>query len=672
MARRRHLLNPAKVKADYKAIEDPPKDPTLADRFGLHRRATVAMLNLLTAVVLAISFPLVAHWPISGEWYLAYVALVPWTLALAGGCPRRWVLVWSFIGALAFWATMYWLAPVTLVGYFALIVVCSAFWLAAAVVVRSALRRGWPMWIVLPVVWVALEYARAYTMTGYTWYNLSLTQYARVGLIQIADLTGHYGVSFFVAMVNGAIVDVCLWPRRGGARPELKPARRILIATGAALGMLGVLVSYGAWRVSQSEQTTTPGPVIGIVQHDFPIALSSPGAPPRQLMNSHVRLTRTSLKGTGCKVVFWPETMLPEWLNPEMLRADIDRMPAEKLRAMASMVLGRKAAVKYSEKILRRALKMHIQTPRPQEAVAGPYSARDYAEELAELAVEIECPLLVGGATGHPNPDPVDEWDHWVIRNSALWFEPVGEDRHLAAAQYAKRHPVPFSETVPFKHSWPWLHALLRKFVPPSMRQLDAGTECTRFELKRSGANGRPGGPPWRLAVVICFEGTFARRCRQAVMQDGEKAADILVNLSNDGWFVYKRGPNSYGASTEHMQHLAQYCFRAVENRVPVVRAVNTGISASIDSNGRVVATIKQFDGRTNVQGTLLLSGRSVGEKENSERTETAERVLVDERVSIYSVVGDVFAMVVAAAAAAMVLQMIWSSRRAGTKAKAR
>ena len=86
------------------------------------------------------------------------------------------------------------------------------------------------------------------------------------------------------------------------------------------------------------------------------------------------------------------------------------------------------------------------------------------------------------------------------------------------------------------------------------------------------------------------------------------KAADILVNLSNDGWFVWKWGPWAGQSSAEHAQHLVQYCFRAIETRTPVVRAVNTGISALIDSSGRVVAEV----GRGNVRaamltGTLLL-----------------------------------------------------------------
>ncbi len=655
------MLNPAKVRADYLALEEPAEVPTLVRKFGLGRRRMVALLGLLSAVLLAVSFPLVERWPLlTGEWYLAYVALVPWTLSLAGGGTRRWVLLCSFLAGGVFWSTMYWLTWVTMVGYVPLVLYLGLYWLAAGAVIRAALRRHWPAWIVLPVVWVALEYLRAYVMTGYTWCNLSLSQYRRVWLIQISDLTGHYGVSFFVAMVNGAIVDLCLAPWRAKNGSRFAVGRGALIAAGAPLVVLGALVSYGAWRVSEAEHTTTPGPVIGIVQENIPITFDA-SVPDTTRMRLHTDRTLDALKDTRCELVIWPETMLPSYLNPEMLSLTgekLDALYGEKLQSLSSMVLGRRTTERWKADADELRVRLRIALVDGGTFEFGTIvPARAYALDLADLAREIGCPLLVGGATGHPNPDPVDRWDHWVLRNSALWFDPrpaSDPTRHLAVAQYAKRHPVPFSEIVPFKHGWPWLHRQLRRLIPPGMPQLDPGEAATLFELAPTGRDGAGRTEPWRLGVVICFEGTFARRCREAVMTDGDKAADILVNLSNDGWFVTTGGGGVGRASTEHMQHMAQYCFRAVENRVPVVRAVNTGVSASIDSNGRVVKMLRRFDGVTAYSGSLLLGGGSTNGNALSQRKDppvTADAVRVDSRVSLYSVIGDVFAMLVSVAA---------------------
>ena len=89
----------------------------------------------------------------------------------------------------------------------------------------------------------------------------------------------------------------------------------------------------------------------------------------------------------------------------------------------------------------------------------------------------------------------------------------------------------------------------------------------------------------------------------------GSRPPDIVVNISNDGWF---------GHSSEHEMHLAISVFRAVENRVPLARAANTGKSAIIDGNGNIVAKLE-----TGVEGVL------------------ADTVPLDDRVSLYSMWGD-------------------------------
>jgi apolipoprotein N-acyltransferase len=93
-----------------------------------------------------------------------------------------------------------------------------------------------------------------------------------------------------------------------------------------------------------------------------------------------------------------------------------------------------------------------------------------------------------------------------------------------------------------------------------------------------------------------------------------------------------------------------------VENRVPVVRAVNTGVSASIDSNGRIVAEVRKNGRNTMISGTLLLDGANRGTVEYLPGH--GPKVLVDRRVSWYSRVGDIFALTVVLAAAAWVMGM--------------
>jgi len=82
------------------------------------------------------------------------------------------------------------------------------------------------------------------------------------------------------------------------------------------------------------------------------------------------------------------------------------------------------------------------------------------------------------------------------------------------------------------------------------------------------------------IATPICFEDTVARFVRRMIYRDGEKLAHVIVNISNDGWF------NTSDADRQLHAMAAQ--FRAIENRVPMVRCANTGVSVWIDSTGRM------------------------------------------------------------------------------------
>ena len=88
--------------------------------------------------------------------------------------------------------------------------------------------------------------------------------------------------------------------------------------------------------------------------------------------------------------------------------------------------------------------------------------------------------------------------------------------------------------------------------------------------------------------MMICYEDAVPAIARRfAIDKRGEKRLDWLVNISNDGWFVrFKDG--KVLPSTELGQHAAICVFRAVENRLAVLRSVNTGISCLIDTLGHI------------------------------------------------------------------------------------
>jgi len=675
MARRR-APNPAKTKADYTALmtAEAPKPQWT-------RRLVPWLLTPVLAV--AGAFMLLLSFAPFDVWPLAYVALVPWTLALVL-TPRRWhALLFAYISGLAFWAVgVYWIWWIDLIGFFSLVLFLGTYFLAAGAVLRAALARGWPAFLVLPVVWVSLEFLRAHLISGFPWFFLSQSQYRNTQLIQIVDIFGEHGLSVFVAMVNGALLDLLLWWRTGhkglAGGMVLAPAKdgaawRLAGVGACVVALVGMLI-YGHVRLTQDVHT--PGPVVGVVQQAYPIYLggnaAADGPSGEQIYNQHLAGTK-AMKGTGVQLVIWPESMAPPLINPYFLTVDFDKLTAHERRAMAAAADGPTAwDRKYSDETMLGLL-MWEREINPHHGLDGDrhQGAGYYAQDLARTSRDLDASLLIGASSLQKNPHPLDDRDLFFRRNSVLLFD----HDPLAKGEYSKIHLVPFGEYVPFKTGWPWLHRMLRSFVPPEMPQLEPGAEIRRFDVTVPAAPGTAtmpttGPAPTRtihIAAPICYEGVFARECRDLVMQDGQKAADMIVNMSNDGWFVHQ-GPNGqWLGTTEQAQHLAQYVFRAIESRVPVVRSVNTGVSAYVDSDGRIRAEVSSNGQTVMVSGTLVLDGRMRNDVEYQDGH--GPRVELDSRTSVYSMIGDVFPLLVSAAGVALAAWLAVQGIR-GRKAK--
>ena len=144
-----------------------------------------------------------------------------------------------------------------------------------------------------------------------------------------------------------------------------------------------------------------------------------------------------------------------------------------------------------------------------------------------------------------------------MLYNSASFIQSNGR----LAGHYAKMHLVPFGEYVPFKRIFFFAGSLLE-----DAGNFSAGATRTLF---RTGGHS--------FGTFICYESVFGDEIREFA-RDG---ADVLVNLSNDGW---------YGDTSAPWQHLNMVRMRAIENHRWVLRATNTGVTASIDPGGRVVA----------------------------------------------------------------------------------
>ena len=177
---------------------------------------------------------------------------------------------------------------------------------------------------------------------------------------------------------------------------------------------------------------------------------------------------------------------------------------------------------------------------------------KEYSSSLRKLVTSIDTPLLFGTPYSQTN----------ILYNRAYLINAGGQNQ----GHYDKIHLVPFGEFVPFKE----LLFFVEKMVE-IIGDFGRGNQATVFELDKA-----------KFGVSICYEITFPDLTRQSV----KNGAGFLVNITNDAWFGY---------SAASYQHMSMGALRAVENRVPIVRSANTGITGTIDANGSIRQTTDLF-----------------------------------------------------------------------------
>jgi apolipoprotein N-acyltransferase len=354
-----------------------------------------------------------------------------------------------------------------------------------------------------PCAWVTLEFLRGHVLSGLPWMLLGYSQYRWLPIIQIADMTGVYGVSWLIVLVNLALADLVRWRWCAIAR---KPPPALVWKTPVmALLLLLAALIYGQNALSRMEHANDqPTVAIGLVQPNIDQAHKWDQAYRRDTMERYARLTARAAVGTD--LVVWPEAATPFFFEEEPL----------------------------------------------------------YRSEVTALARRYRVALLFGSPALRRYPD-----GRPYLLNSAYLLSPDGQ----ILGRYDKRHLVPFGEYIPLHSS---LLFFLDKLVE-GIGDFEAGTDATVLTPPV-----RAGSPQLRLSTVICYEVIFPDLVREFVAQ----GATLMVTITNDAWFGHSAAP---------YQHFAMAVFRAVENRISVARAANTGISGLIDPAGHILKATPIF-----------------------------------------------------------------------------
>lgn len=345
----------------------------------------------------------------------------------------------------------------------------------------------WPF--LCAVAWVTMEMIVARFLTGFPWNLLAATQHQFIELIQVASVTGVYGVSFLVIWVSVALIFAIAEFRK------FRTTRAWLILAAPVTGLIATLL-FG-WQQLSYPHKADRSVTIALIQPSIPQPVIWDPGQETNRFEQLIALSRRALESKP-DIIAWPEAALPKMMSR------LNKTAVSAINDLATthnvwMILG----------------------------------ANDIGL-IRKDGVILETNRL----------------------NSAFLVDPKGD----LVGRYFKRHLVPFGEFTPFRKWVPKLESLRK-----SGRSITAGTNPIFFQLQTLNL---------RIAANICFEDIFPH----VIRLKPNESADLLFNLTNDGWF---------GDGSAPWQHAASAMFRAIENGRPLVRCANNGISCWIDERGR-------------------------------------------------------------------------------------
>jgi apolipoprotein N-acyltransferase len=467
------------------------------------------LLSSLSGILLILSFP-----NFDFE-FLAWFALVPLFYSIEGKGLAHGFKLGLLTGVVSFFGILYWiivaihtygnislivsaLILLLLVGYLSLFIGAFTFF-TRFIQMRSGLQTV----LFTPLIWVGLEYLRSFLLTGFPWANLGYSQYLNLPFIQMADITGAYGLSFVILLVNAMLFRVLhQWPKR------TFPLKEAIITVIILLGFM--MYGYLKMEVVDRQMIRNPPLKIGLVQGNIDQSVKWNESFQVETLKIYERLT---LKVAEEKpdLILWPETATPFFFQ----------------------------------------------------------DAKEFQPTVLNIPRKTNAFLLFGTPSYKIERGKVHHY------NSALLVSPLGE----LSGKYDKIHLVPYGEYVPFGEYFP-LGSL-----GEGIGNFKSGKEISNFFL-----------PQGQFGVLICFEIIFPDLSRRFV----KKGANFLVTITNDAWF---------GKTSAPYQHFSIAVFRAVENRVFIARAANTGITGLIDPRGKILKQGGIFTEEA-INGMVRLSNR--------------------------------------------------------------
>jgi apolipoprotein N-acyltransferase len=399
--------------------------------------------------------------------------------------------------------------------------------------------------IPLRIFWFAgaytlYEWCKSTGFLAYPWGTLSSTAFRWKLLMQIADLTGTYGITFLFALFSAVCAEGWLLAGRLYASPSPRAAYLTFRRTAeTCIVLFACAFIYGAVQYAIPRHAEKILNTVMVQQNYNP--WNSINDDDTILLSEHLTETKINelhLEGKHPDVVVW------------------------------------------SEGVLQHAF----------PGAAGYYSRNPLEEPLSSFISRMDTPFIIGGSY---LADPVRRG----YNNAALLFDKTGTFR----GSYGKIHLVPFAEVIP-GIEYKWVGQLMQKVVGISAGWL-AGDQYVYFDIPGHWSPERPKPavkvipldesysqqlsdenkqPLVRISAPICFGDAFPDVCRPLFLNGSE----VFMNMTDDSWSL---------TNSAEYQHFIIASYRAIEYRTTLVRSTNAGVSVVLDPAARELASMPLF-----------------------------------------------------------------------------
>lgn len=417
--------------------------------------------------------------------WLVWIAPVPWLVLVKSETLPGRRPYWSlWVSGVVFWLlAVHWIRlphPLNYLAWVALASYLGLYLLTFVVLARCAVHRfSVPLVIAAPVVWTGLEWLRGHVLSGFLMGSLAHTQYRVPVVIQIADLVGEYGVTFFIMLVAACVTN--LFSEPGRPRPWKQLAVNVAIIAVAVVVVCGHSINSMDSVPLRVDRPRDPR--IALIQGNTPADWKMDADRQQEIMQEHAKLSRDAVAeakkrdGRPVDLVVWPETSFRQ--NLVMVQEGF--------------------------------------TPPPGRIHATVLTAAQ--TDLSELVKQVGCAVLVGIDRILLIPDEAEGMSYRAF-NSAVLVDKAGK----LTAIYDKMHPVMFGEYIPLAD---WIPILYR--ITPITGGIIAGSQPTAVKLEDGTV----------IAPNICYETVVPHLIRRQLISLDKRGAraDALLNLTNDAWF---------------------------------------------------------------------------------------------------------------------------------------